>query len=158
MQKLVLLFLLCIPAFATRIQDTNIRDSSGRMITSGKISVCPPGSFVSGPYWVSRDCVQVSITSGALNITLQPGTYRAHWITPAIEDQQWLVTDSATPLRIQDIVSLVADGLHCGTWLGGVMVAFVTCPTGGGGGTGTWPTLSSIEWPTIDNTQWPLVN
>jgi hypothetical protein len=81
MQKLVLLLALCLPAFATRIQDTNIRDSSGRLIMTGRISVCPPGSYVSGPWWISKDCVHVSITSAALNITLQPGTYRAHWIT-----------------------------------------------------------------------------
>jgi len=152
MRTLSILFLFAVSAFATRITDTDVRDSSGRKITTGTISVCPPGSFVSGSWWISKDCVTVSIISGTLNINLQPGTYRAHWVTPAIEDQNWLVTDSVTPLRVQDVVSLVADGLHCGMWSGGVMIAFVVCPTGGG--TLSWSTLTSPQWVALSDVEW----
>jgi hypothetical protein len=127
MQKLILLLLFAISAFATRIQDNDVRDSSGRKITSGTISVCPPSSFSSGSYWISKDCVQVSITSGKLSVTLQPGTYRAHWVTPAIEDQTWIVADSGTPLRVQDVVS-TRSGYFCVNFVGGALVG--DAPTG----------------------------
>ncbi len=127
MKTFALLCLLCLPALATQVHDTDIRDSSGRKITTGTISVCPPGSYISGSWWVSKDCVQVSITSGALTINLAPGTYRAHWVTPAIEDQTWIVADSGTALRVQDVVS-TRTGYYCVSFVGGALVG--DAPTG----------------------------
>ena len=57
MKTILLLFAFTLAASATRIQDNDVRDSSGCKITSGTISVCLPSSFSSGSYWISKDCV-----------------------------------------------------------------------------------------------------
>lgn len=107
MRKLLLLLLLsvCLPAWATRIQDSDIRTASGQKINKGVVKICPPSSFASGSWWVSADCVTASIVAGSISITLLPATYRVHWQSPATDDQYWVVPDSVSAMTVADVVS-----------------------------------------------------
>jgi hypothetical protein len=106
MRQLLLALAFCLPAFATRIEDADIRDAGGRRITSGTIMVCPPVPFPSGLWWIAKDCVNVGIVNGRVSTSLVPGTYSVHWKTTAEWNETWVVVDSQTPLTIKEVVSV----------------------------------------------------